>query len=348
MQSTLIRSSVGRAGRAVILLVAALSMVGGGALAAAAATPAYASACQGAHPPPSCGGDDPKPPPPPAAANLVSSGLVNRDVNMYPGAPYTTVQTGYSEAYTVSALRGNVGTTSVRLVGQRTVICPTANGQSTTATTPIDSGFVSSVASYAPSTAAPCPGARSAFTALSLHAEARDANGGFSQTNQVVFQYNSNPTTSSPVAVHEGDRDVATGLWVLPGDWVTVTAAGGIWAGYIFDGYINGPDGDFGGSAVKVDPDWYVPNHYGSCPYAAFYYSDAKYCTAGAGYPLPDGAPKFSLLYRLDGGYHFAGSGIQIGGYTGQPVQLVLRINDDVPGNGTGQFDVNVSITRTR
>lgn len=335
----------GRARRGIVLLGAAVSLVAGGW---AASAPAYASACQGLNPPPSCGGDPVPTPPPPPAANLVSSGLVNRDVNMWPGTPYAVVQTGYSEAYTVSARRGNVSTTSVRLVGQRTVICPAPSGGSVTTTTAIDSGFVATVPSYTPPTTAPCPGARSAFTALTLHAEARDASGDLSQTNQVVFQYNSNPTTSSPVVVHEYDQDVLSGLWVLPGDWVTITATNGIWAGYLFDEYINGPDGDYGGSAVQIDPDWYVPNHYGSCPYAAFANGDPTLCTAGAGYPLPAGAPKYSLLYRVDGGYLFAGHALQTGAYTGQPAPLVLRINDDVPGNGSGEFDVNVSIVRSR
>lgn len=113
--------------------------------------------------------------------------------------------------------------------------------------------------------------------------------------------------------VAESDSNVETTLYVHTGDLVTFSATGEIWSGVLFTG-TNGPNG------------W----DYTDC--------DPKF-------PLPCAHP-FSLLAKTDGGnwfevgqsyqYTYQGNGIK---------EILLRINDDAPGNGTGGFNVTVQIT---
>ena len=62
-----------------------------------------------------------------------------------------------------------------------------------------------------------------------------------------------------------------------------------------------------------------------------------------ANYPLP-GARKYGLLVKMDGSYRATGTSYTryATSYGIQP--LSLRINDDVPGNGNGCFNVNVKV----
>lgn len=113
--------------------------------------------------------------------------------------------------------------------------------------------------------------------------------------------------------VAESSSNVETGLYVHNGDLVTFSATGEIWSGVLLTGG-NGPNG------------W----DYTDC--------DPKF-------PLPCAHP-FSLLAKAEDGdwfevgqsyqYTYQGSGIK---------EIILRINDDTPGNGTGGFNVTVLVT---
>lgn len=58
-------------------------------------------------------------------------------------------------------------------------------------------------------------------------------------------------------------------------------------------------------------------------------------------------AHPFALLGRL-GGYFFIGDGRLFGTreWTRPLAKLYLRINDDVPGNGRGEFTCVISVSR--
>lgn len=99
---------------------------------------------------------------------------------------------------------------------------------------------------------------------------------------------------------------------LLPGERVTVAPdpASRIWAGYWLTGD-NGPQG----------------------------WTDL----APPGYPLP-GARRFSLLLNTGLGWRYLGSvTTTVQNRTGSPQALRFRTNDDVPGNGSGQFTANLT-----
>ncbi|HYG80204.1 MAG TPA: hypothetical protein VD861_07450 [Pyrinomonadaceae bacterium] len=115
------------------------------------------------------------------------------------------------------------------------------------------------------------------------------------------------------ITVPENVRgDVSTGITVLPGDRIQFQSTGSIWAGVWLTGQ-NGPDG------------WEAVNNDNS-------------------YPLPS-ARIYSLLGRLDGGYFYVGQNGEVR-HSGSPSPLFLRINDNVPGNGSGQFTSRVRVER--
>ncbi|WP_447985842.1 hypothetical protein [Nitrospira sp. Nam74] len=109
---------------------------------------------------------------------------------------------------------------------------------------------------------------------------------------------------SKRVQVNEGDYDVDTNIDVVPGNTLIFQAWGSIWSGVWFTGN-NGPRG------------WNNRDN------------DPKF-------PLP-GAHPFMLLGLLDTGYFEIGSYVRLDETPFQG-RLRLRINDDVPGNGSGAF----------
>jgi hypothetical protein len=117
---------------------------------------------------------------------------------------------------------------------------------------------------------------------------------------------------SRHVEVREGDSDVDTHLQVHRGDTLMFHATGSIWAGVWFTG-LNGPKG------------WNNIDH------------DPKF-------PLPNTHP-FCLLGKLDTGYFYVGDYARLDHLDDQG-ELYLRINDDVPGNGTGAFSCTVQVYR--
>lgn len=115
----------------------------------------------------------------------------------------------------------------------------------------------------------------------------------------------------SDVTVNESDFDVDKGIVVQPNDLVTISASGEIDSGLILFGN-NGPNG----------------------------FADSS----GSSFPLP-GSPSFGLIGKLDGGYFVIGENLTFT-HTGQVANLLLRTNDDAPGNGSGAFQVHVTISR--
>jgi hypothetical protein len=120
------------------------------------------------------------------------------------------------------------------------------------------------------------------------------------------------------VTVGEWQSDVDTNVLLKQGDWVDIAAEGTIWAGVWFTGQ-NTPRGWEG---------W----------------------TAGNDKPLP-GSPPFCLLGRTsEDGYFYIGDGIrrtyQNSSLGPGETRLSLRINDNVPGNGSGAFNVHIMVWR--
>ena len=117
--------------------------------------------------------------------------------------------------------------------------------------------------------------------------------------------------THRDLSVCEYNHDVDTGSVVRPGDRVVLSASGTIWTGWWFIGR-NGPQGlGFNG---EYD------------------------------YPSPND-PADSLLYKVGGSYHYAGTGTDF--VSSEPSgRLRLRINDNVPGNGNGCFSVSFDLYR--
>ena len=118
--------------------------------------------------------------------------------------------------------------------------------------------------------------------------------------------------TSKQVEIRESDWDVDTALQVHQGDTLIFQAWGQIWAGVWFTGN-NGPKG---WNNLDNDPK----------------------------YPLPGSHP-YSLLGKLDTGYFYVGDYARLDNTPDQGT-LLLRINDDVPGNGNGAFACLVQVYR--
>jgi hypothetical protein len=117
---------------------------------------------------------------------------------------------------------------------------------------------------------------------------------------------------SSDFEILESDGAVSAAIVIYPGQFLLVEADGKIWAGVAFTGE-NGPNG------------W-----------------DNTDCNPK--FPKPCAHP-YSLLMTYD----TAVSWIEVGErysqhYTGPPAGLIFMINDDIPGNGSGQFNVHVWI----
>ncbi|MFL5963996.1 MAG: lamin tail domain-containing protein [Gaiellaceae bacterium] len=128
------------------------------------------------------------------------------------------------------------------------------------------------------------------------------------------------PLVSSAVFdVPEDTTGVDTGIDLLASDWIDVMASGAIWAGVALTGE-NGPQG------------WDWVDH------------DPKF-------PLHDGvyAHPFSLIAFMrsasgNGAPFYIGDAFLA--RTPQAGRLILRTNDDVPGNGSGAFRATVGVRR--
>jgi hypothetical protein len=116
--------------------------------------------------------------------------------------------------------------------------------------------------------------------------------------------------------VRESDSLVDTGAAILPEDTITFNASGEIWAGIWLTGK-NGPNG-----WNIIDPD--------------------------QKFPLKDSHP-YCLLARIGewGNWMFVGTqNTYPHPIDGSPGRLYLRINDDKPGNGSGEFLCHIEVKR--
>lgn len=116
---------------------------------------------------------------------------------------------------------------------------------------------------------------------------------------------------SSIFTVKEKDSDVDTGIVLAIGDRLRIDAWGDIWAGHLLYGR-NGPEG--------------------------FHWTDND-----SKYPLPGSYP-YALLYKLNQKYVYVGKNYDAIVYDAG--RLYLRINDDTPGNGNGQFECQIQVWR--
>lgn len=136
-----------------------------------------------------------------------------------------------------------------------------------------------------------------------------------------------NPTSPATDAYHVvmaeadgGKNGVDSGIDIGQGDFVSLQGSGSIWAGVFFTGE-NGPEG------------WdKIENN--------------------ADFPLPGTRP-FGLLYKIvEKGqtaslvpWQVLGTGDSFD-WAGGNARLWFTINDDVPDNGSGQFDISVKVRR--
>jgi len=119
---------------------------------------------------------------------------------------------------------------------------------------------------------------------------------------------------SREYTVNERDFDIGTGLQLQTGDRLRIDAWGNIWAGVWLTG-LNGPRG---WNAIEYDPK----------------------------FPLSATHP-YSLIGKIGaGGYFYIGDDANIDGVPDPGGELLLRINDDVPGNGSGAFTCLVQVYR--
>jgi len=142
---------------------------------------------------------------------------------------------------------------------------------------------------------------------------------GTTSARQVTLQRATTVVADVTNTVRESDMDVDTGVDVQPGDEFALTGTGSIWAGVWGTGQ-NGPEG----WTDRIEQNPAFPMH-----------------------GVPQAHP-FALLGRFQGsGYFYVGRGLSRRGFTGATRQrLWLRINDNVPGNGTGAFQCRVQVWR--
>jgi hypothetical protein len=138
-------------------------------------------------------------------------------------------------------------------------------------------------------------------------------------------------TETHVVTVSESNRDVDTGIGVLDLDQVSFSATGTIHSGAAFSGP-SGPDG-----WTKTTSDSNYPLHKG--PDAYRYALLVRFLDP---MPMP-GTPEATPSLFLG-----TGSRPEWSPYThsGDDKRIWLRINDDEPGNGSGEFTVTIAVKR--
>ncbi|TLY26320.1 MAG: hypothetical protein E6K63_12775 [Nitrospirae bacterium] len=155
----------------------------------------------------------------------------------------------------------------------------------------------------------------------------RERDGLFTQTNYGVCPFTSNDGPPSR-------QDVDTGIDVRPGDVIEFSATGSIWAGVCLTAQ-NGPKGwDYATNdrkfPVRGVPPFGLIGRIGQPNDTAAYPSVDFACDRGCGsHP--------SYFYIGDSRPYTA---------NGSGGRLYLRTNDDTPGNGTGFFQVTITVRR--
>ncbi|MDF0675554.1 MAG: hypothetical protein P0120_14625 [Nitrospira sp.] len=121
------------------------------------------------------------------------------------------------------------------------------------------------------------------------------------------------------VSVPESSAGVATGVTLQPGDEFELSGSGTVWAGVWFTG-VNGPEGWM--DRIESNP---------ASPYIN----------------QPDAHP-FSLVGRFGTEpFFYVGTGLSRRAYPHQnALPLILRTNDNAPGNGSGSFQCRIQVWR--
>lgn len=274
---------------------------------------------------------------------LSTSGLYGRDVSLTPGRTTSTIQIGAKESFTASATTPVAGAT-VALGGEDETVCQRPNGSVFTFTITFVPVFIAS-----PHTLTRQPFNCEAGDVLTsgtykLFAEAKDAAGNIiGVTPTQTYQFTPHLTLNN-VSVPESSYGVDTGLILVPGDRVTFTASGQIWAGVLLT-LPNGPAGWI--DATGCDPKFPL---YCSPPYGLLGDLDNDggyfYIGTGAGAlqpPQPTLSPDGIPGDRLGNPLAWTPPALDL---LNAPTRLMLRTNDDTPGNGSGAFSVNIQIDR--
>jgi hypothetical protein len=330
--------------RAVPLLVAVLAvgtLAAGGAIVTTA-EPALA-VCGQTGP---CPGPSPtiKPPPPPTVV-FSTGGLTERDVTLTPGSSSPgIIQIGAKEGFTITATTQVAGAT-VALAGEDKFTCQAPNSGVTVSYDYVYvPHFTASPKSFDFQPFSCNPGYLLTTGTYRMYAEAEDSSGTVIGTTRAQTYQFTPEITLNNVVVPESSYGVDTGLILLPGDTVTFSASGQIWAGVLLTG-TNGPQGwvDY---AANCDPKFPLVC---APPYGLIGYldNDGGYFYIGAGGGAAQPPVPTLASWGVDG---------RIGNYIdwpsppldllAAPTHLMLRTNDDTPGNGSGAFSVNIQIAR--
>lgn len=129
------------------------------------------------------------------------------------------------------------------------------------------------------------------------------------------------------VIVKESDSNVDTVIDIMQGDRILFSASGSIWAGVALTG-TNGPDG-----------------------WGNYFANDPKFPLQSPDI-LGQTVHPYSLIGRFGTRYFNIGSGLELSGNQSKKLivnptmRLYLRTNDDSPGNGDGEFNVNIKVYR--
>ncbi len=116
------------------------------------------------------------------------------------------------------------------------------------------------------------------------------------------------------ITIREADPDIDTGLDINHNELVLFEATGTIWSGVVLTGRVD-PNG-----VDRVSNNPKFPLHTGS------------------------NAHPYCLLGKLDNAYFFVGaSNARV--YQGSGSRLLMRINDDAPGNGNGAFSCTIRVS---
>src|SRR5574341_1764246 len=121
------------------------------------------------------------------------------------------------------------------------------------------------------------------------------------------------------IVVRESDGDVDTEIDINSGDRVVFDAQGEIWAG-VWPPSNNGPEGWWN---IDTDRKFPLPGWH---PYGLLGKLGVRYFPIGRHYGYPHHTPT----------------------YDGETPRLYLRINDDLPGNGSGQFTCHIQVWREK
>ena len=167
------------------------------------------------------------------------------------------------------------------------------------------------------------------------------------------------PTTFVPrVNVTEAASDTDTGVFVVPGDKLEIVDLGTgvwsggnaqIWAGYWFRDPTNG-NGLIDSCSREIANPYRSVSFFNNPsnvldvrgePFQPLFYDNSA-CNAGADYPIARGAAKDMLIAGTAGGWQTAVGAFRRFTWQGPAGHLHLRTNDNHPGNGGGNWNIQL------